>query len=358
MSDNDNEQRLAQAWAQWCDELKQAGEGVLAAPCALSDKAEGLRWVTRLTRFGLEAGVEFSDPRFPAFYKPTHETVKVMSDNPDAIHWMATIRDDAEYVLHGTRGTGPRIMFTTLARREGGGMVQQSGLDTKGLEVAPDGSFTIHVGREWRGGNWLELQPGAQSLLVRALFTDRASEVPPMVRLEEVGGSGAPPPLDAATMAARLDMARMVGLGTVHSVDRYAEELRGNPPNSFVDKPAGWGAGDPGVAYLHGAWRLRPDEALVIDIVPGECSFWNFQVNNRWAESLDYLHRPAHINARSAVTGADGSIRAILAARDPALPNWIDSEGHLEGTMLVRCMDPQSPPRATALAVQLKDLTA
>jgi len=356
VSDGADDQCLALAWAQWCDELKQAGEGVLATPCSLADRAEGLRWVTRLTRFGLEAGVEFSDPRFPTFYKPTHETVKVMSDNPDAIHWMATIRDDAEYVLHGTRGTGPRIMFTTLARREGGGMVQQSGLDTNALAIEADGAFTIHIGRERREGNWLGLKPGAQSLLVRGLFTDRASEVAPTVRLAEVGGADAPPPLDAATLAARLDMARMVGLGTVRSVGRYADELRGNSPNTFVDKAAGWGAGDPAVAYLHGAWRLQPGEALVVEIVPGECSFWNFQVNNRWVESLDYLYRTAHINMRTAQAGPDGTIRAIVSPRDPGMPNWIDSESHLEGTMLVRCMDPRTPPRATARAVPLASL--
>ncbi|MCK9540733.1 MAG: DUF1214 domain-containing protein [Novosphingobium sp.] len=352
----DDEQRLRDAWAAWCEELKQAGEDVLSAPCALSDRAEGLRWVTRLTRFGLEGGVEFSDPRFPVFYKPTHETVKVMSDNPDAAHWMATIRPDAEYVLHGTRGTGPRIMFTTLARREGGGMTQQSGLDTSALHVRPDGSFTIHVSRTACDGNWLELKDGAQSLLVRALFADRKAEIAPTVRLEEVGGMAAPPPLDAAAMAARLDMARMVGIGTTRSVRRYADELRRNPPNTFADRADGWGAGDPGVSYLHGAWKLEPDEALVLDIAPGECSFWNVQINNRWAESLDYLHRQVHLNARTAVARPDGTIRAILAHADPGLSNWLDSEGHGEGTMLVRCMDARTPPQATARAVPFASL--
>lgn len=356
---NSDEQRLRSAWTAWCAELSHTGEKVLDTDCTVNDKAEGLRWVTRLMRYGLEAGVEFSDSRFPAFYKPTHETVKVMSDNPDAIHWMATIRDDADYVLHGTRGTGPRIMFTTLARREGGGMIQQSGLDTAALRVKPDGSFRIHVSRKRHEGNWLPLNVGAQSLLVRALFTDRKSEIPPSVRLEQVGVRQAPAPLDAATMATRLDMARTIGIGTTRSVRRYADELRRRQPNTFTDTADGWGAGDPGVSYLHAAWRLGQDEALVVDLTPGKCSFWNFQVNNRWAESLDYISRRAHVNASTARARADGSVRVILCQADPGLPNWLDSEGHREGTMLARFMDASTPPTAMARALPvsaLKDL--
>lgn len=359
MSNTEIESNLADAWSAWCDSLKQAGEEILAGNHALTDKAEGLRWLTRLTRYGLEAGVEFSDPQFPEFYKPTHETVKVMSENPDAIHWMSTIRDSAEYVLHGTRGTNPRIMFTTLARREGGGMVQQTGLDTNAIRVEPDGSFRIRISRERREGNWLELRDGAQSLLVRALFFDRRAETAPTVRLEEIGGPAAPPPLNAATLAARLDMARTVGLGSSKAIIRYADELRERGwINKFGENPDNWGAGDPGVHYLHGAWRLSPGEALVIEIEPADCFFWNFQVNNRWAESLDYLHRRVHINSQSVAPGPDGKVRAVLAAADPGMPGhvWLDIENHAEGTMLVRSIDARSPAYVLTRVVPVETL--
>ena len=58
----------------------------------------------------------------------------------------------------------------------------------------------------------------------------------------------------------------------------------------------------------------------------------------------------------NAQAGEDGTIRAIVSPQDPGLPNWIDSEGHLEGTMLVRCMDPATPPRVSANAVKLDSL--
>lgn len=360
MASNDDEQQLAIAWAAWCDELGQAGHEILAGGWSLADKAEGLRWLSRMARYGLEAGVEFSDVHFPTFYMPTHETVKVMSDNPDALHWMATIRDDAEYVLHGQRGNNPRIMFTILGRGKGGGMIQQTGIDTGQLDVAPDGSFRIHVSREPRNGNWLPLHDGAHALLIRALFFDRTTEIAPTVRLEEVNGPKAPPPLDAATMAARLDRARTITQGTAHAIRRYGDELRERGwINRFGEKPASWAAGDPGVHYWHGAWQLGPDEALVVDISPADCFFWNFQINNRWAESLDYRHRRIHLNSHNAVATLSGPVRAVLAARDPGLPNWLDTEEHCEGTMLIRSIDAAAAPGVTTQVVPfaaLKDL--
>jgi hypothetical protein len=362
LSETDPETALTAAWAAWCDGLRRAGEQVLTSEHTLSDKAEGLRWLTRLTRFGLEAGLEFSDPQFPEFYKPTHETVKVMSDNPDAVHWMATIRADGEYILHGTRGDNPRIMFTTLARSESGGMTQQTGLDTNALAVEADGSFRIHVSRHPRETNWLELKDGAQSLLVRALFFDRKTEKPPTVWLEEIGGPATPPPLDAATMATRLDFARMIGLGSSKTILRYADELRERGwINRFGENPDSWGAGDPGVHYLHGAWQLAPDEALMIDLEPADCFFWNLQINNRWAESLDYLHRRVHINSHGAAPGPDGKVRVVVAAADPAISGltWLDTEGHGKGTMLIRSIDARSSARANTRVVPvaaLKDL--
>ena len=56
--------------AAFCDELKQAGQQVLAAdnPADEPDPAEGFAYLTRLLRLGLEKHVEFGDPVSPQFY--------------------------------------------------------------------------------------------------------------------------------------------------------------------------------------------------------------------------------------------------------------------------------------------------
>jgi len=52
------------AWERFCDTLKMAGMVVMrdSAPDSALDRAEGYRYLSRLTRAGLEAFVERADP--------------------------------------------------------------------------------------------------------------------------------------------------------------------------------------------------------------------------------------------------------------------------------------------------------
>jgi hypothetical protein len=43
-----------------------------------------------------------------------------------------------------------------------------------------------------------------------------------------------------------------------------------------------------------------------------------------------------HINSGQAVYREDGSIQLVIAHRDPGVPNWIETAGHDNGTMLMR----------------------
>ena len=81
------------AWEDFCDQLKLAGE-VLKYPGTPRDafqQAEGIRYLTRLTRAGLEAYVEYNDPAFPVLRRMVHETVKLGADNPDNYYFNAQI---------------------------------------------------------------------------------------------------------------------------------------------------------------------------------------------------------------------------------------------------------------------------
>jgi hypothetical protein len=39
-------------------------------------------------------------------------------------------------------------------------------------------------------------------------------------------------------------------------------------------------------------------------------------------------------------------VRVVIAARDPGLPNWLDTDGHREGMMIFRLSRSDSPPPA------------
>ena len=94
--------------------------------------------------------------------------------------------------------------------------------------------------------------------------------------------------------------------------------------------------GDESIIYYHSYWKLEPDEALVIEVLPPACDAWNFQLNNYWMESLDYRYYNICINKQEASHGPDGSVRVIVSRKDPGLPNWIETAHHREGTMCWR----------------------
>ena len=351
---------LSQAWADYCDALKAGGDWILAARGTQDalDRCEGLRMLTRLMRYGLEASVEFSDPDFPVFYQPSHETLKIMSDNPDTLHFMATIRDDAEYQISGSRGSVARIVFTTLARAgNGAGLVLQSGVASDALTVDSEGRFTLVVSPKAYPGNWLPLKPGAQLVLVRAIFLNRAAELAPTLRIERMGAPMAPPCLTTAALSARLAAASRIALDTARAVASYADELRSRGwMNKLIEDPSLWGAGDPGARYHHGAWSLASHEALLIQVRPPDCLFWNLQINNHWTESLDYLHHNIHVNKANVISDADGVVRVVIAHRDPGLPNWLDTAGHSNGTMLARYIDADRTPEVRCNVVPFDSL--
>jgi hypothetical protein len=94
--------------------------------------------------------------------------------------------------------------------------------------------------------------------------------------------------------------------------------------------------GDASIIYHHSHWRLAADESLVIEVKPPDCDSWNFQLNNYWMESLDYRYFTICINKSSAHYEPDGSVIVTVAHNDPGKPNWINTCGHSEGTMLWR----------------------
>jgi len=94
----------------------------------------------------------------------------------------------------------------------------------------------------------------------------------------------------------------------------------------------------------------------VIEMTPPNCHYWNFQLANIWAESLDYDFRQVHINSGGAALRADGSVQLVVANKDPGTENWMDTAGHHHGTMCVRWVRADSHPEPICHVVKLADL--
>ena len=331
-----------QSWAEFCDELKAAGH-VLLAPGTPRDpfqQAEGLRYLSRLTRAGLEAYVEYPDPSFPQFRRMVHETVKMGADNPDNYYMNAQISGQYEYKILGKRNTIDHISFHTQNGNYGttGGLAPCGKIDNSDLVVNEDGSFEIFVTRVPQGDNWLKTEEDTSLLMVRQTFSDRSAEVPADLRIINLSGLNRPGALTSRQMDEGLKTASMFVGGASLLFTRWANDFKKhvNQLPLFDPEKSNAAGGDDSIIYYHSYWKLEPGEMLLIEVQPPACDAWNFQLNNYWMESLDYQYYNISINKHSAVYEADGSVRVLVSHEDPGLPNWIETAHHREGTMCWR----------------------
>ena len=113
MSESADHIRTGKSWEEFCDTLKAAGQVILSpdAPDDLLNRAEGFRYLSRLTRAGLEAFIEYADPEAPELHRPIHETAKIGADNPDNYYMRAAVSSAHEYRIVGKRGSVAYLGF-------------------------------------------------------------------------------------------------------------------------------------------------------------------------------------------------------------------------------------------------------
>lgn len=351
-----------QAWDEFCERLKQVGQVILRpeSPSTEIDKAEGLRYLARLTRLGLELCFEHADADFPMLIHAWNATTKAGSDNPDNHYLNATVRGDREYRLRGVKGTARSLRFATFADRHatGAGMVPTGSLRAKDMIFEPDGGFEITVSRDPRPGNWLALEADSSLVTVRQNLGDRRREMPATVTIERIDGPRTPRLLTPQSVDRAL---RSAAAFVSRVVDRYADwaqwfQARPNRIHDLKDTPFVEEGGDPQTCYMHGYWCVEADEALVLETPVPPCEMWNFQLNNYWMESLDYRYYPVCVNKQGARYNSDGSLTLVVSASDPGLGNFLDTAGHRCGMMTLRWTGAHSHPVPECRVVKLAAL--
>jgi hypothetical protein len=352
------------AWSDFCDALKAAGAVVLDpdAPKSALDRAEGYRYLSRLTRAALETFIEDADPQAPELLRTCHETIKMGADNPDNFYQNAPINGKYEYRITGTRGTVHYLGFGTQEGNYGatGSLATGGYLDDSQMRFEPDGRFEILVSAEKKPGNWLPMTAKSRTLVVRQTFLDRKTEKRAELSIERIGGRHAPRPVTPQAIDRGLGGSAKFVAGCARLFHQWATGFmqRPNELPMFDTKVADAAGGVPHIVYYHGYWKLAADEALDIEVTPPDCDYWNFQLNNHWMESLDYRYFPVSVNKHGARLERDGSVRIIVAHQDPgnAKGNWIDTCGHDRGTMCLRWVRAPSHPQPRTRVVKASAL--
>lgn len=353
------------AWEDFCDQLKLAGTTLKypGTPQDVFQQTEGLRYLTRLTRAGLEAFVEYNNPAFPVFRRMVHETVKMGADNPDNYYFNAQISGDNEYRITGKRNTIHYIGFFTQNGNYGttGGLAPCGVLQGEDLKLEEDSSFEIILSKSPKGKNWLKIEENTSIVIVRQTFLHYHEEAPAELRIEHLSGKKVPDPISPQAMEEGLKSAALFVAGAPLLFARWAKgfQKHTNKLPQFDPEISNAAGGDADIIYYHSHWKLKLDEALVIHVKPPDCDNWNFQLNNYWMESLDYRYFNICINKGNAEYQKDGNVKIIVTHKYPGLPNWIDTCGHFEGTMCwrwYRLAAGEEPIEPRCEVINLKDL--
>ncbi|QIX26530.1 DUF1214 domain-containing protein [Nocardioides sp. JQ2195] len=349
-------------WDDFCDQLREAGQGLLdeAAPQDPLNQAEGVRYLIRLLRYASINAIENSDPLHPAITNALDPNLKckIGADNPDNIYMRANVSGKHSYRISGTRGTVPLMTFGSKANRYhiDGTMASTGEIGNDEIPVDDQGRFSfIASANKPAEGAWLPLAEDTTNLVGRQSFQDRASETPAQVSIELIDEKPTPEPLDPDAFARQLRMATDFVKGTSTTFSRWTKMFM-EKPNELPD----WGqeffqnaGGDPTIFYLHGYWKLAPDEAWVINTEVPHCEYWNFVLQNWWMESLDHDRMNTYINNHNGKLNDDGTLTIVVSAKDPGYGNWISTGFHDEGTALMRWVKSDRHPLPTCKVVNL-----
>lgn len=107
-----------------------------------------------------------------------------------------------------------------------------------------------------------------------------------------------------------------------------------------------------------GRWALGPDEALILEVEPPQGVYWSYSLGNPWWETIHYGRHQSSLNAAQAAVDSDGLVRVVLSARDPGVANWLDTAGHSNGAMILRCVRTETAPTPTARVVPFDGIGA
>jgi hypothetical protein len=358
-----DEEKLAsgEAWRAWCDRLKAAGEAILAEgfPDGPRDRAEGIRWLTRLITHATQLEMEAGDPRFPFFVKYETPHNQWSGPNPDNLYLRANVDPRCSYrVWANVKGVRQAIISLNEGEMQLGefGVFSERSLDA--LEVDGDVLLELWLSPDEQPKNWVPMHPKGRRLTIRVYQSDWDRDAAPVFHIERVGAEGVPrPPLEPAHVVRALDRSATWVERTAVFWNGYTTQgwNRATPNVATRAGSAPGGADD--ILYGSCFWELDEDQALVIECDAPDASYWGFSIHTLgWLESGDFADRQTSLNGHQVHVDGDGRLRIVLAAVDPGSPNWIDTEGRRRGLLVYRWVWARDNPVPTSKVVPLAEV--
>ncbi|MFK8018643.1 MAG: DUF1214 domain-containing protein [Pseudomonadales bacterium] len=339
-----------------------------------ADIAEGQHMLMHLMKVGLDAWVD-NDASRPRFALQASPVMKWGGEGPDNPSHLAPLNPSKRYRIRGKMSNEVYISYTIYTGKEEGdwndGVI--SAMNHTEFTRDEEGNYELFIEASPTPGA-LHMEAGKPNCVIARHYweepvsglanPDCVAELD-IVCLDE---PGYPRPLAPSSLASKLRAAQTFIKG--QTLDRPLPGQAETPtwfsmvPND-LPKPERWvpteggGAGAVDNAYCAGLTILAPDQALIVEGSWPECVYANVCFWNRYQQAIDYRYRPGSLNRKQMALNADGSWTFVLAHEDPGVANWIDTEGHMVGSLYFRYLMSEGEieqPRCRVVA--LADLTA
>ncbi len=302
------------------------------------------------------------EPDSPDF-TPIYNNHLLLQPNPDDTYVHTPVDGKGVYRLSGDRGT-IRLLTVTLVKEPiglaeiPGGQTAEYDLDDT-IAIGADGRFECLLSAErpaGHEGNWLCMPVETDGLLIRRRSYDWANERDSRLAIERLDVSPLRPRLTQEQLEGRLTA--LAEFAERHSRQwlRYQEQLL-----PLVNRIEHHGFSDLGgirvQQYWWGKFDFAADEALILETeVPETAPYWNIQLNDQIWNTLEYAWRQSHLNGHQARIDSDGKFRAVISCEDPGVPNWLDTVGRLQGSIVGRWYKCSSHPVPRITKVKLADV--
>ena len=345
----------------FADAVAEAEQIIIGAPHITSgaDLAEGYDYLAGQIKASLQLAWAYQRD-FPYFVASTGPYTKMGLDNPDTLYFHAYLRDDAEYVVTGRRGTTTDLSFQVLNGDYSPVEVPDSlaAFDDRAFSVADDGTFELRFGpaRAEPGHDFFTLGLGSAMLLVREVYSDWATEQRGTISIRRADRAGwAPPVADVATMEKRYRVAGKILLSRLRAFLAFPEWFYLKLPANTMTEPRRTPGGLASQFSSAGHFGLDDDEAMIVTVPAAGKSiapYQGIQLGSMWYVSLDYISHQTSLTADQARADPDGMLRFVISERNPGLANWLECTGHRRGYVqirwqrLTRELGPGDGPRA------------
>jgi hypothetical protein len=265
-------------------------------------------------------------------------------DNPDSVYRVIPISGAERYEIRGR--VGEHRMTENYFTLWNAHMGTVDVLNGRTMEVAADGSFTITVDSSPADGrpNHVLSSPEAHELYIRDVLLDWGRDDPNRFTVERLGGA---PTVPALTLDEQAEKTAAMMAHFADFTGKLSHGMYKSPENHFS---LAWTADHTGAmrnqVYVAGRFVLAPDEAFVVDVSDGGAEYFTVPLSNIWGTTLDVLDRTGSLNKAQSLPNPDGTYTFVIAATDPGVHNWIDTDGLLEGILTLRMAEfPEGGPR-------------